>query len=150
MLVRRHLFAFIQAMIHAIATITALLLAAQGETLPPSIRFDPAVRRRPSKTVQPQATAWSSCLRGLQHAFGKHRSILYVDKSVKMELREGHNAEAGQTVGHQLEAKGEITTDQDTAKSSTISRLAGSSISHAPRWKDPGIPRGHGVHHHHR
>ena len=50
-----------------------------------------------------------------QHGLGKHRSILYVDKSVEIELKEGATLKLAPGVVH-LEAEGEITTDQDAGK----------------------------------
>ncbi|HEX3659174.1 MAG TPA: hypothetical protein VHV55_25520 [Pirellulales bacterium] len=50
-----------------------------------------------------------------QHGLGKHRSILYVDKSIEIELREGATLKLAPGVTR-LEAEGEITTDQDAAK----------------------------------
>jgi len=50
-----------------------------------------------------------------QHKLGKHRSILYVDKSIDIELQAGATLKLadGET---KLEAKPEITTDQDAGK----------------------------------
>ena len=50
-----------------------------------------------------------------QHGLGKHRSILYVDKSVEIELKEGATLMLAPGVT-QLESEGEITTDQDAGK----------------------------------
>ncbi len=55
-------------------------------------------------------------LQGLhQHGLGKHRSILYVDKSVEIELMEGATLKLAPGVT-QLGREGEITTDQDAGK----------------------------------
>lgn len=50
-----------------------------------------------------------------QHKLGKHRSILYVDKSIDIELQAGATLKLadGET---KLEANPEITTDQDAGK----------------------------------
>jgi len=50
-----------------------------------------------------------------QHGLGKHRAMLYVDKSIDIELREGAVFKLLPGVC-KLEAEGEITTDQDSAK----------------------------------
>lgn len=50
-----------------------------------------------------------------QHGLGRHRAMLYVDKSVDIELREGATLQLAPGVC-QLEAEGEITTDQDASK----------------------------------
>lgn len=50
-----------------------------------------------------------------QHRLGKHRSLLYVDKRVEIELREGATLKLLDNET-QLEAAPEITTDQDAGK----------------------------------
>lgn len=50
-----------------------------------------------------------------QHGLAKHRAMLYVDKSVEIELREGATLKLAPGVC-KLEAEGEITTDQDAGK----------------------------------
>jgi hypothetical protein len=50
-----------------------------------------------------------------EHGLSKHRSILYVDKSIEIELRAGATLRLTPNVA-KLEAEGEITTDQDAAK----------------------------------
>ncbi|HEX5103451.1 MAG TPA: hypothetical protein VFV87_06550 [Pirellulaceae bacterium] len=50
-----------------------------------------------------------------EHGLSQHRAILYVDKSVEIELREGATLKLAAGVT-KLEAEGEITTDQDAAK----------------------------------
>ncbi|MFM1802882.1 MAG: hypothetical protein RJA81_2234 [Planctomycetota bacterium] len=50
-----------------------------------------------------------------QHGPDKHRSILYVDKSVEIEFREGATLKLAPGVTKR-ESKGEITTDQDAGK----------------------------------
>lgn len=50
-----------------------------------------------------------------EHGLTKHRSILYVDKSIELELREGAALKLAAEVA-KVEARGEITTDQDAAK----------------------------------
>lgn len=50
-----------------------------------------------------------------QHGLRKHRAILYVDKSVEIELMAGATLKLADGVC-QREAVGEITTDQDAAK----------------------------------
>jgi hypothetical protein len=50
-----------------------------------------------------------------QHGLGKHRSILYVDKSIAIDLQEGAILKLSPGVTR-LEAVGEITTDQDASK----------------------------------
>jgi hypothetical protein len=50
-----------------------------------------------------------------QHGLTKHRSILYVDKAIHIELSEGATLRlADETT--KLEAEPEITTDQDAGK----------------------------------
>jgi hypothetical protein len=49
------------------------------------------------------------------HGLGKHRSILYIDKSIEIELREGATLQLAPNVTKR-EATGEITTDQDASK----------------------------------
>ncbi len=83
--------------------------------MPPSIRFNRAIRRSPSSI----ATAPGDRLvfmPGLhEHALGKHRSMLYVDKPIEIELQEGATLKLAPGVT-KLEAEGEITTDQDAGK----------------------------------
>jgi hypothetical protein len=50
-----------------------------------------------------------------QHGLGRHRAIVYVDKSVEIELQEGSTLKLANGVC-QLEKQGEITTDQDASK----------------------------------
>ncbi len=50
-----------------------------------------------------------------QHGLGKHRAMLYIDKSVEIELKEGATLKLADRVC-QKEAIGEITTDQDAGK----------------------------------
>lgn len=50
-----------------------------------------------------------------QHGLGKHRAMLYVDKSIEIELKEGATLKLAPGVC-KLEADGEITTDQDAGK----------------------------------
>ncbi len=50
-----------------------------------------------------------------QHGLANHRAMLYVDKSVEIELREGATLKLAPGVC-KLEAEGEITTDQDAGK----------------------------------
>ena len=50
-----------------------------------------------------------------QHGLKKHRSILYVDKSVEIELMAGATLKLADNVCHK-ESVGEITTDQDSGK----------------------------------
>ena len=50
-----------------------------------------------------------------QHQLGRHQSMLYVDKSVDIELREGAVFQLAPGVC-KVEANGEITTDQDGGK----------------------------------
>jgi hypothetical protein len=50
-----------------------------------------------------------------QHGLGKNRAILYVDKSLEIELKEGAVLKLAPGVC-MLEAEGEITTDQDSGK----------------------------------
>lgn len=50
-----------------------------------------------------------------RHGLGKHRSILYVDKSIEIHLQEGARLQLAPGVTRR-EAVGEITTDQDAAK----------------------------------
>ena len=50
-----------------------------------------------------------------QHRLGKHRAMLYVDKSIEIELKEGATLKLASDAS-KLEADGEITTDQDAGK----------------------------------
>lgn len=50
-----------------------------------------------------------------EHVPGKHRALLYVDKSVEIELREGATLRLADGAT-KLEAEPEITTDQDAGK----------------------------------
>ncbi len=50
-----------------------------------------------------------------QHGLSKHRAMLYVEKSVEIELQEGATLKLAPGVT-QVEAEGEITTDQDASK----------------------------------
>ncbi len=50
-----------------------------------------------------------------EHGLGKHRSILYVDKSVEIELQAGATLKLADATCA-LEKAGEITTDQDASK----------------------------------
>ena len=50
-----------------------------------------------------------------QHGLKKHRAILYVDKSVEIELMAGATLKLADNVCHK-ESVGEITTDQDSGK----------------------------------
>ncbi|HQW29038.1 MAG TPA: hypothetical protein PK529_07630 [Verrucomicrobiales bacterium] len=50
-----------------------------------------------------------------QHGPGKHRAILYVDKPIEIELREGATLKLADNAT-KLEATPEITTDQDAGK----------------------------------
>lgn len=50
-----------------------------------------------------------------QHGLGKHRSILYVDKAIEIELQSGATLQLAPDVCR-LEPEGEITTDQDAGK----------------------------------
>jgi hypothetical protein len=66
-----------------------------------------------------------------QHGLTKHRAILYVDKSVEIELREGATLKLAPGVCR-LEAAGEITTDQDSGKKLDDLEIGGSfDVSHA-------------------
>jgi hypothetical protein len=50
-----------------------------------------------------------------EHGLTKHRAMLYVDKSIEIELKEGATFKLAPGVC-KLEAEGEITTDQDAGK----------------------------------
>jgi hypothetical protein len=50
-----------------------------------------------------------------QHGLGRHRAVLYVDKPVEIELREGATLKLAPGTC-KLEPDGEITTDQDAGK----------------------------------
>ena len=50
-----------------------------------------------------------------QHRLGKHRALLYVDKAVEIELKEGATLKLADDET-KLEAEAEITTDQDAGK----------------------------------
>ena len=60
-----------------------------------------------------------------QHGLSRHRAMLYVDKSIEIELREGATLKLtpGTT---RLEAEGEITTDQDASKKLDDLEIGGS------------------------
>jgi len=60
-----------------------------------------------------------------QHGLGKHRAMLYVDKSVEIELKEGAilKLAPGTTT---LQNEGEITTDQDAGKKLDDLEIGGS------------------------
>jgi hypothetical protein len=60
-----------------------------------------------------------------QHGLGKHRSMLYVDKPVEIELREGAVLKLAPGVTR-LESVGEITTDQDAGKKLDDLEIGGS------------------------
>lgn len=51
-----------------------------------------------------------------QHGLGRHRAMLYVDKPIEIELREGATLKLADGVCKR-EKTGEITTDQDASKS---------------------------------
>ena len=97
----------------------ALLLAVSAAT--PSVSFAAEHLIRPGdapQVVLDRAATGDRLvfLPGLhQHGLGKHRAMLYVDKSIEIELREGAVLKLAPGVC-KVEAEGEITTDQDAGK----------------------------------
>lgn len=71
-----------------------------------------------------------------QHGLGKHRSMLYVDKSVDVELREGAVLKLAPGVC-KVEAEGEITTDQDAGKKLDDLLVGGSFDTSRPPVEGP-------------
>ncbi|HVX62809.1 MAG TPA: hypothetical protein VHC19_19475 [Pirellulales bacterium] len=111
----REPFAVVSAMKLALATIAALLLAASAATHAAEHLIQPGDA---PQAVLDRAAPGDRLIfmPGLhEHALGKHRSILYVDKPVEIELKEGATLKLAPGVT-KLEAEGEITTDQDAGK----------------------------------
>lgn len=71
-----------------------------------------------------------------QHGLGKHRALLYVDKCVEIELREGAVLKLAPGVC-KVEAEGEITTDQDAGKKLDDLEIGGSFDSSRPAVDGP-------------
>ena len=131
----REPFAFAPAMKLALATITALLLAAPGATHAAEHPIQPGDS---PQAILDRATPGDRLvfMPGLhEHALGKHRSLLYVDKPIEIELQEGATLSCAGVTNSKPRARSPPT--RTPAKSSTISRSAGGSISHGPRWKGP-------------
>lgn len=108
-------FAVVPAMKHALATIAALLLASPGAAHAAEhlIRPGDAPQAILDRAAPGDRLVFMPGLH--EHGLGKHRSILYVDKPVEIELKEGATLKLASGVT-QLEAEGEITTDQDAGK----------------------------------
>lgn len=66
-----------------------------------------------------------------QHGLGRHRSMLYVDKPVHIELREGAVLKLADDTCRR-EAVGEITTDQDSSKKLDDLEIGGAHDLSAP------------------
>lgn len=73
---------------------------------------------------------------GHQHGLGKHRALLYVDKSVEIELREGAVLRLAPGVC-KVEADGEITTDQDGGKKLDDLEIGGAFDTSRPAVDGP-------------
>ncbi|MBM3969074.1 MAG: hypothetical protein FJ302_04325 [Planctomycetes bacterium] len=71
-----------------------------------------------------------------QHSLGKHRAMLYVDKSVEIELREGAVLKLAPEVC-KVEAEGEITTDQDAGKKLDDLEIGGAFDTSRPAVDGP-------------
>ena len=67
-----------------------------------------------------------------QHGLNKHRAILYVDKSVEVELLAGATLKLADAFC-KLEKAGEITTDQDAGKKLDDFEVGGDYDLSAPR-----------------
>ena len=66
-----------------------------------------------------------------QHGLKKNRSILYVDKSVEIELMAGATLKLADNVCHK-EGVGEITTDQDSGKKLDDLEIGGARFTVGP------------------
>lgn len=66
-----------------------------------------------------------------QHGLSKHRSILYVDKPVEIELKEGATLKLADNACR-MEKTGEITTDQDAGKKLDDLEIGGDFDTSAP------------------
>ena len=98
-----------------IAAICAFLL---GAVLPSPAAEHPIRPGDSPQTVLDRAASGDRLvfLPGLhQHGLGKHRAMLYVDKPVEIELKEGATLKLADRTC-QREQTGEITTDQDAGK----------------------------------
>ena len=73
-----------------------------------------------------------------QHGLGKHRSILYIDKSVEIELKEGATLKLADGVC-QKERVGEITTDQDAGKKLDDLEIGGAFDLKGPVYEGPEL-----------
>ncbi|MEX1077002.1 MAG: hypothetical protein WED27_11215 [Pirellulales bacterium] len=73
-----------------------------------------------------------------QHGLGKHRSILYVDKSVEIELKEGAVLKLADNTC-QREPEGEITTDQDAGKKLDDLEIGGAHDGSKPDQEGPEL-----------
>jgi len=71
-----------------------------------------------------------------QHGLGKHRAMLYVDKSVEIELREGAVLKLAPGTC-KVEAEGEITTDQDAGKKLDDLEISGAFDTSRPAMDGP-------------
>ena len=69
-----------------------------------------------------------------QHGLGKHRSMLYVDKAVDIELREGATLKLADDVCKK-EPIGEITTDQDAGKKLDDMEIGGAFDLNGPVYE---------------
>ncbi len=71
-----------------------------------------------------------------QHAPGKHRAILYVDRAIDIELQEGAVLKLADDVCR-MEAEGEITTDQDAGKKLDDLKVGGNFDLSVPERDGP-------------
>lgn len=71
-----------------------------------------------------------------QHGLGKHRAMLYVDKSIDIELKQGAMLQLAPGTC-QTEAVGEITTDQDAGKKLDDLEIGGSFDTQRPPVEGP-------------
>jgi hypothetical protein len=73
-----------------------------------------------------------------QHGLSKHHSILYVDKPIEIELREGATLKLADNAC-QREKQGEITTDQDSGKKLDDLEIGGEHDLSAPVYDGPEL-----------
>jgi hypothetical protein len=73
-----------------------------------------------------------------QHGLGKHRAILYVDKSVEIELKEGAVLKLADN-SCLREPQGEITTDQDAGKKLDDLEIGGAHDGSKPDEEGPEL-----------
>jgi hypothetical protein len=82
-----------------------------------------------------------------RHGLKKHRSILYVDKSVEIELMAGATLKLADNVCRK-ESVGEITTDQDSGKKLDDLEIGGADDMQKGKVEGSGTLRQHGLHDH--